>query len=86
MKDEVRLVSDPIDPSHLVNIVRDPSAGAIATFLGTTRDNFESLTINFISPSNPADKKVISLEYEAYPEMAILEMGKICEKVPCFTL
>jgi molybdopterin synthase catalytic subunit len=27
------------------------------------------------------DKKVLSLDYEAYPEMAILEMEKICEKV-----
>jgi molybdopterin synthase catalytic subunit len=42
MKEEVRLSSDPIDANHLINIVRDPSAGAISTFLGTTRDNFES--------------------------------------------
>ena len=35
-----------------------------------------------------ADKKVISLEYEAYNEMALTEMEKLCAKVysvHCFT-
>lgn len=78
--DEVRILPEQIDPNILLSFVRDSSAGAISTFLGTTRDNFEgficsSLNLIFL------DKQVISLEYEAYPEMAVLEMRKICQKV-----
>ena len=47
----------PIDLQKLVDYVTDPEAGAIATFIGTTRNNNEG-------------RKVIALDYEAYPEMA----------------
>ena len=43
------------------------SAGAISSFLGTTRDNFE-------------DKVVTYLEYESYPDMALDYMLEICTK------
>lgn len=43
-------------------------AGAVSTFMGTTRDNFE-------------DKEVTYLEYEAYPEMALESMLSICKEV-----
>jgi molybdopterin synthase catalytic subunit len=43
-------------------------AGAVSTFMGTTRDNFE-------------DKEVTYLEYEAYPEMALESMLSICNEV-----
>eukprot|EP00602_Paraphysomonas_sp_CaronLab_P013141 CAMPEP_0185041518 /NCGR_PEP_ID=MMETSP1103-20130426/40912_1 /TAXON_ID=36769 /ORGANISM="Paraphysomonas bandaiensis, Strain Caron Lab Isolate" /LENGTH=118 /DNA_ID=CAMNT_0027581279 /DNA_START=76 /DNA_END=428 /DNA_ORIENTATION=- len=49
-------------------MVQDNSAGAISTFLGTTRNNFEG-------------KEVVSLEYEAYSEMAISELKTLCDKV-----
>lgn len=41
--------------------VGDPSAGAIATFIGVTRDNFQG-------------KSVHHLEYEAYTSMALKKM------------
>ncbi len=40
-----------------VAAVQDPSAGAIATFLGVTRDSFQG-------------KVVVQLQYEAYVPMA----------------
>ena len=43
------------------------AAGAIATFLGTTRDH-------------NVGREVTVLEYEAYPEMAISEMKRIGEE------
>ena len=40
-------------------------------FVGTTRDSFEG-------------KSVVKLEYEAYEEMAIKELQKICENIRGF--
>ncbi len=45
-----------------------PEAGAISTFSGTTRNNFNN-------------KEVTKLEYEAYTEMAIKEMKRICKTI-----
>lgn len=39
--DLVALSRDPLDISALINGTRDSGAGAISTFIGTTRDNFE---------------------------------------------
>jgi len=55
-----------IDLQELVDYVADPEAGAIATFIGTTRNNNEG-------------RKVIGLDYEAYPEMAEKELARIGE-------
>ena len=59
-----RVTRDPIDLSELVRFVSDPEAGAIATFIGTTRNNNEG-------------RRVIALDYEAYPEMAEKELARI---------
>ena len=59
-----RVQSKPIDLAELVRYVTDAEAGAIATFIGTTRNNNEG-------------RKVIALEYEAYPEMAEKELARI---------
>lgn len=56
----------PIDVTRVIAAVAHPAAGAIATFLGTTRDNNEG-------------RHVSTLEYEAYPEMAVAEMRRIGE-------
>jgi molybdopterin synthase catalytic subunit len=56
--------NQPIDPGKLVAAVSHPTAGAVATFIGTTRNHNEG-------------REVTSLEYEAYPEMAIAEMRRI---------
>ena len=61
------VVEHPIELSRLVAAVGRPDAGAIATFLGTTRDH-------------NAGRQVIRLEYEAYPEMALREMRRIGEQ------
>jgi molybdopterin synthase catalytic subunit len=54
----------PIDLGRVVAAVTRPGAGAIVTFLGTTRDH-------------NAGRRVVTLEYEAYPEMAVREMQAI---------
>ena len=59
-----RVTNQPIDLSEVVRYVIDPEAGAIATFIGTTRNNNEG-------------RKVIALDYEAYPEMAEKELARI---------
>ncbi|XP_010929418.1 molybdopterin synthase catalytic subunit [Elaeis guineensis] len=57
--------STPIDLARYVNHVRDPAAGAIATFEGTTRHTFEG-------------KRVLELRYEAYLPMALRRLRAIC--------
>jgi molybdopterin synthase catalytic subunit len=61
-----RVTIQPIDLNELVRFVTDPEAGAIATFIGTTRNNNEG-------------RKVIGLDYEAYPQMAEKELARISE-------
>jgi molybdopterin synthase catalytic subunit len=62
-----RVTDKAIDLQELVNFVSDPEAGAITTFIGTTRNNNEG-------------RKVIALDYEAYPEMAEKELARIGEE------
>mmetsp|Transcript_5318 Transcript_5318/g.6193 ORF Transcript_5318/g.6193 Transcript_5318/m.6193 type:complete len:194 (+) Transcript_5318:157-738(+) len=54
--------------SSLVELVSDPGSGAISTFSGTTRDNFDG-------------KEVVRLEYEGYIPMALKELKKICSEI-----
>jgi molybdopterin synthase catalytic subunit len=63
---EFRLTADPIDPGAVVAEVADERAGAIATFLGTTRIESRGRT-------------VLHLEYEAYEGMAEKVMAEIAE-------
>ncbi|XP_005181204.1 molybdopterin synthase catalytic subunit [Musca domestica] len=65
MKNHLLLTHEKLDVGAINNLVTAGSCGAISLFVGTTRDNFE-------------DKKVVSLEYEAYEPMAIKEMESIC--------
>jgi molybdopterin synthase catalytic subunit len=61
-----QIVSEPIDVAAVTAAVARPSAGATVTFVGTTRDHNDG-------------RRVSRLEYEAYPEMALVEMRKIGE-------
>ncbi|HEY2923212.1 MAG TPA: molybdenum cofactor biosynthesis protein MoaE [Candidatus Binatia bacterium] len=61
-----RVTNQPIDLNELVCFVTDPEAGAVGTFIGTTRNNNEG-------------RKVIALDYEGYPEMAEKELRRIGE-------
>lgn len=62
------VTEDKLDTNTWVDLVGSPEAGAISTFTGTTRNNFEG-------------KKVLRLEYEAYRPMALKEMKKICNDI-----
>ena len=61
-----RLTGDPIDLGAVVAEVADERAGAVATFLGTTRIHSRGRT-------------VLHLEYEAYEGMAEKVMAEIAE-------
>ncbi len=61
-----RVTDKPIKLQELVDWVSDPEAGAITTFIGTTRNNNEG-------------RRVIALDYDAYPEMAEKELRRIGE-------
>ena len=59
-----RVTNQPIDLQELVRFVTDPETGAIATFIGTTRNHNDG-------------RKVIALDYDGYPEMAEKELARI---------
>ena len=59
-----RVTDQPLNLQELVDFVTDPGAGAIATFIGTTRNNNEG-------------RRVVALDYDAYPEMAEKELRRI---------
>jgi molybdopterin synthase catalytic subunit/molybdopterin converting factor small subunit len=63
-----RLTSDPIDVGAVVAEAADENAGAIATFLGTTRRRSRGRT-------------VLHLEYEAYEVMAEGVMAEIAGRL-----
>ena len=59
-----RVINQAIDLQELVRFVTDPETGAIATFIGTTRNHNDG-------------RKVIALDYDGYPEMAEKELARI---------
>lgn len=62
-----RVTDKPLNLQGLVAFVTDPEAGAIATFIGTTRNHNDG-------------RRVIALDYDAYPEMAEKELARIGEQ------
>lgn len=59
-----RLLTGPIEMEALAARVADPGAGAIVTFAGVTRNETDG-------------REVVSLGYEAYPEMAEEKLAEI---------
>jgi molybdopterin synthase catalytic subunit len=57
----VEVTDQPLDLLKLTQLVTQPEAGAISTFIGTTRNNFNN-------------KAVLYLEYEAYIPMAVAKL------------
>jgi molybdopterin synthase catalytic subunit len=55
---------EPIDVAELERAVANPAAGAIVTFVGTTRNG-------------NAGRRVLRLDYEAYEPMALSEMRRL---------
>eukprot|EP01132_Coremiostelium_polycephalum_P002537 gene2537-3140_t len=66
-KIEIEIIKDKkINIEEWTSKVYDDGAGAVSTFIGTTRNNFKG-------------KNVIKLEYESYVPMALKEIEKICK-------
>lgn len=63
--DLIDITSEPFTIGSLSARVVRSDTGAVASFSGTTRDNFDG-------------KRVLRLEYEAYVPMAEAEMRRIC--------
>jgi molybdopterin synthase catalytic subunit len=61
------VTADPLDPERLVEHVRKDEAGAVALFYGVVRNN-------------NMGRRVLYLEYDAYPEMATKVMRQIAEE------
>ena len=62
----IRLTAEPIDVAAVIAEAADERAGAVATFLGTTRVQSRGRT-------------VLHLDYEAYEDMAEQEMARIAD-------
>jgi molybdopterin synthase catalytic subunit len=60
----IEITEIPIDHAALAERVRSRNAGAICTFLGTVREM-------------TGDRRTASLDYEAYPEMALNTMAEL---------
>src|SRR3990172_3487658 len=62
-----QVTAQPLDPERLAAGVRKDESGAVALFLGVVRDN-------------NMGRRVLYLEYDAYPEMATRVMRQIAEE------
>lgn len=63
-----KVVREPIDITALAELVRTDECGAVCTFLGVARNNTRG-------------RRVVHLEYEAYPEMAERKMEEIAQEI-----
>lgn len=64
----VEVTGEPLSINHYSQLAADPGAGAISTFTGVTRNNFQG-------------KVVVKLEYEAYTPMALKKLQELCEEL-----
>ncbi len=64
----IELTGDTLNPEKITAKVRHDTNGAVVTFLGTTRDNFEG-------------KTVLTLEYEAFDEMALKKLEEVRREI-----
>lgn len=62
------MTAEPLDANRVVGHVRQNEAGAVALFYGVVRDN-------------NLGRKVLYLEYDAYPEMATKVMERIAGEI-----
>ena len=68
------VTADELDPGRVVEHVRRDDAGAVALFYGVVRDHNRG-------------RKVMHLEYDAYPEMVIVASSYLASKIRvCFAL
>jgi molybdopterin synthase catalytic subunit len=64
----IKITQEKLVLEDLIKVVEAPKAGAISTFTGTTRNHSEG-------------RRVLSLEYDAYPEMAEKKLMEIGEEI-----
>ena len=64
----IELTEDILDPEKITALVRQDSNGSVITFLGTTRNNFDG-------------KTVLTLEYEAFDEMAVKKLEEVRQEL-----
>jgi molybdopterin synthase catalytic subunit len=64
----VDITRDVIDERERIDFCRDSAAGAIAVFLGTTRDTYNGARVH-------------NLAYECYEPMATRELRAICDEL-----
>ena len=64
----IELTHDILDPEKVTAKVRKDTNGAVVTFLGTTRNDFQG-------------RRVLTLEYEAFEEMAVKKLEEIRREI-----
>ena len=64
----IEITHDELDPKSITGRVKHDAAGAVVTFLGTTRDH-------------TGDRRVLFLEYEAYRPMADQELARVAREM-----
>ena len=64
----IRITPDALDPQPFIAHVRRDEAGAVALFLGVVRNNSQG-------------RRVLHLEYDAYPEMAEKKLREVAEEI-----
>ena len=64
----IELTYDILNPERVTALVRNDTNGAVVTFLGTTRNNFQG-------------RRVVTLEYEAFEEMAVKKLEEIRQEI-----
>jgi len=62
------IVQDPISVDEVVSRLANPAIGAVVTFVGTVRGDTDG-------------RRVLYLEYEAYPEMAEQVLAQVGDEV-----
>ena len=64
----IHITHDELDPGRVAELVGHPGAGAVVTFVGTTRDH-------------TGDRRVLRLEYEAYRPMADEQLQRVADEM-----
>ncbi len=66
--DRFQVTREPLDPQRLASLVRRDESGAVALFYGVVRNHSHG-------------RRVLYLEYDAYPSMAVKKMQQVAEEV-----
>ena len=64
----ISITADPLDPQPFIEHVRRDESGAVALFLGVVRNT-------------NLGRRVLHLEYDAYPQMAEKKLREIAEEI-----